>query len=151
MWLVIRQGGSGDTSEPEKSFSEAKGWTSGKRWGKRKMKNGAWGNEWWQTWLKGRRGKMGFINVWEIFMQLKVQKHMGINMLLLDSSWMESRGGKYTYISVLPLLRVGIVHVPFAAVQLLVTNWLWSDQHSAWTRHYGSNPTPETHRDTERA
>lgn len=46
------------------------------------MKNGAWGNGWWQTWLKGRRGKMGFINVWEIFMQLKVQKHMDINMLL---------------------------------------------------------------------
>lgn len=75
---------------------------------------------------------------------------MDINILLLDSSWIEAerraRTGKLCmYFFILPLLHVGIVHVPSAAVRLLVTNWLWSDQRSAWTHHYGSSPAPKTH------
>lgn len=42
-----------------------------------------------------------------------------------------------------PQWHVGTVHVLSAVVQLLARSWLLSDQRSALTRHYESNPEPE--------
>lgn len=69
-----------------------------------------------------------------------------ISVVLSDS---EQRLNGAVHISILPLLRVGIVHVPSAAVPLLVKSWLWLNRHSAWIRHYESNPTPTAHTETK--
>lgn len=82
---------------------------------------------------------MGLRNIWG-----KRKIHATV---LSDS---EQRLNGAVHISILPLLHVGIVRVPSAAVPLLVKSWLWSDRHSAWIRHYGSNPTPKTHTHRQR-